>query len=235
MKNSTILLFFVLLLATSCELQEPAEYVPSKIDRWDKTVNALEFIRQSKGIQVYSDENKTWRTIVDSSMFSKFDSLIRITKLDTLFSRPGAYTFLVPSNKAFMKFMSNWANNNGKWMFNSLKDFPDSLKVQIVKSHVLIGKKLVTAEDFPVRYERVNLTNMLGKKICLIRDDQDQLVIPTYRPYPWNPAKIELLWVQSTRTSNIEPTNGAIHVIDQFYMDSYKYMGMGTLDPPASN
>ncbi|NJK94933.1 MAG: hypothetical protein HC905_08495 [Bacteroidales bacterium] len=81
MKKYYIIIITILGLASACELElmKPYEYEYGKPDRWDKTVDALTYIRTAKTKDLYTYKEFKLEKYTDKKIFATFDSLLIMT------------------------------------------------------------------------------------------------------------------------------------------------------------
>lgn len=122
----------LVLLVTSCEIQENFKYEPSDVD----------------GVLGVT----AWEFIQANSEFDQLESAITRTGLQSLY-QDEERTFIVPNNKAFNAYLQSGD-------YSSIEDIPvpilrNMLRYHIVKDRVIFTDPAI-ASDFPIAYEAEN-------------------------------------------------------------------------------
>jgi len=164
----------LLLLVTSCEIQDSFQYEPSGVTG-KLGVTAWEFIQKNPD-------------------FDQLKKAIIRTGLQDLYQNEQR-TFIVPNNTAFSAYLQSSG-------YAAIEDIPipilrNMLRYHVVKDRVIFTDPSIT-RDRPLPYETEN-----GQTMFLSRNNNYVGMINQGTSRQWE-----------IRTSNLEPTNGVIHVVN---------------------
>ncbi|GET25400.1 DNRLRE domain-containing protein [Prolixibacter sp. NT017] len=145
----------------------------------------------------YTDPNlnmTAWEYIQQQDSLSFLKEAITATGLQDMYSGADKKTFIAPRNSAFRDYLTT---NN----YSSISDIPVPILKNILLYHIIPQKILFTDStfytvNFPVAFETEN-----GQQMYLSRNNNYQGVINQGTNQSWTIV-----------TSNLEPTNGAIHI-----------------------
>ncbi|NJO69228.1 MAG: hypothetical protein HC830_08060 [Bacteroidetes bacterium] len=200
---------------------KPYEYEYGKPDRWDKTVDALTYIRTAKTKDLYTYKEFKLEKYTDKKIFATFDSLLIMTGLENLLSDPAYKTYLIPTNRAFYAFYIDKINfKSNKQQYFKLADLPDSTRRNIVLTHIIPGRRIL-ADSLEIVDQNKNFITQKGVKMTLKRDASFRI---TMNYFPVTGSSVG----NRARTSNLEPNNGVIHVVDKFYIAAEKDLHLGS-------
>lgn len=228
MKKILIYIIIVVCISYGCDLMKSEEYNASATDRWDKTVNALTYIRTARALDFlnYPEVNKA--NYFDPNIFATFDSLLIMTGLENMLKAEGSHTFFIPTNRAFYEWYKSSLNyQNGKRVYYKLAQLPDSTKRNIVLTSIVPNVKILNDDLTPID---TNYKTARGCNITL-RRPTDRMAV---RCYPWPVGTTTGITSYEARTRNLEPTNGAIHVMDNIIMPKESTMHLGSAYVPAN-
>lgn len=184
LKINGIILFTCIFFFSGCDLQQNFDYEPASLPDPNLGMSATEFFATFVPKLQTSREN--------GYAFTTLSEALERTGLDETLSG-GMYTIFAPNDLAFRRFFES--NEN----YDSLDDIPTDILKSIIEHHIVEGKFLL--EDFS--NEPRLLTPLSGDDLEVLTNDAPS-VMRFYRIFVNN--------IQ-VRTSNLEPTNGAIHVI----------------------
>lgn len=136
----------------------------------------------------------TWEFIQTNGDFEQLRAAIIRTGLQSLYQEEER-TFIVPNNTAFNAYLQSSG-------YSSIDDIPlpilrNMLRYHVVKDHVIFTDPDIT-RDRPIAYETEN-----GQIMYLSRNNNYVGLINQGTARQWE-----------IRTSNLEPTNGVIHVVN---------------------
>lgn len=135
-----------------------------------------------------------WEFIQQTDSLSLLEEAIKAAGLQNFYSGSTDYTFIMPKNKGFRSYLAT----NG---YSDISDIPeenlkDVLEYHIVEAHVNFSDPELIESNDPVAYETIG-----GEIMYLSRNNIYQGVINQDTQMSWTIV-----------TSNIEVTNGVIHV-----------------------
>lgn len=135
-----------------------------------------------------------WEFIQSNNDFSQLEKAITLTGLQDVYHQQ-VRTFILPNDKAFDSYLSSSS-------YASIEDIPlpilrNMLRYHVVKDRVIFSDPLIT-RDRPLPYETEN-----GQTMFLSRNNNYIGQINQGTSRQWE-----------IRTSNLEPTNGVIHVVN---------------------
>jgi len=164
----------MVLLMTSCEIQEDFDYKPSGVD-------------EKLGVTA-------WEFIQSNSDFEQLRIAIARTGLQNLY-QDEERTFIIPNNTAFNAYLQSGG-------YNSSEDIPLPILRNLLRYHVVKGRVIFTDPDMtsdrPTPYETEN-----GQTMYLSRNNNYIGLINQGTTRQWE-----------IRTSNLEPLNGVMHVVN---------------------
>lgn len=135
-----------------------------------------------------------WEYIQTNNDFEQLRRAITRTGLESLY-QDQERTFMVPNNTAFDRYLQSSG-------YSAVDDIPLPILRNILRYHIVNDRVIFTdpdiARDRPVAYNTEN-----GQTMYLSRNNNYQGLINQGTARQWE-----------IRTSNLEPTNGVIHVID---------------------
>lgn len=166
----------ILVLVSSCEIQEDFKYQPSNVDG-KLDINAWDYIQQS-----------------DSLSF--LQQAITYAEVQSLFNGSEAKTYILPNNAAFRTYLR-------ENQYSTIEDIPlpilrNILRYHTVKDRVIFTDPTLAPSNRPVAYETEN-----GQVMYLSHNSSFIGLINEGTNVQWQ-----------IRTSNLEPTNGVIHVVN---------------------
>lgn len=135
-----------------------------------------------------------WEFIRQTESLSLMEEAITAAGMQDYYSGSAEYTFIVPSDDAFSSYLKT---NN----YTGLSDIPvpilrNILLYHIVKAEVLFSDPALNRSNDPITYETAN-----GQPMYLSRNNNYQGIINQGSNKSW-----------VITTSNLEPTNGVIHI-----------------------
>lgn len=138
-----------------------------------------------------------WEFIQQTDILSTMEEAVGIAGMEDYYSGSTAYTFIIPRNSAFANYLK--ANK-----YTALSDIPvetlrDILKYHLVKERVIFSDPALIMSDNPIAYETVS-----GQKMYLSHNGNYQGLINQGTKKSW-----------TIITSNLEPTNGVIHITSE--------------------
>ncbi len=136
-----------------------------------------------------------WQFIQQQDSLSMLEEAITATGLESLYSGTTEYTFILPRNNAFIGYLTTNS-------YSSISDIPVPVLRNILLYHIAEGKVLFTDEVFYTGEAIVVSQTENGQDMYLSRNDSYIGTINTGTNKSW-----------SIETSNLEPTNGAIHIL----------------------
>ncbi|TJZ62205.1 DNRLRE domain-containing protein [Sphingobacterium olei] len=166
----------ILILFSSCEIQEDFKYQPSNVDG-KLDLNAWDYIQQS-----------------DSLSF--LQQAITYAEVQSLFNGSEAKTYILPNNAAFRTYLR-------ENQYSTVEDIPlpilrNILRYHTVKDRVIFTDPALAPSNRPIAYETEN-----GQVMYLSHNSSFIGLINEGTNVQWQ-----------IRTSNLEPTNGVIHVVN---------------------
>ena len=135
-----------------------------------------------------------WEFIQQQDSLSLMEEAVIAAGLQGLYSGSDLKTFIVPRNSAFRDYLNT--NNLG-----SINDIPVPILKNILLYHVLEGKILFSDEDFYISNSPLPFQTENGQQMYLSRSTNYQGLINQRTNKSW-----------TIITSNLEPSNGAIHI-----------------------
>ncbi len=135
-----------------------------------------------------------WEFIQKKDSLSLMEEAIKATGLKKYYSGSTEYTFIVPSNKAWRAYLEN----NG---YSQITEVPLPILKNVLLYHIVKGKILFTDPDFFVSNSPITRTTENGQKMHLSRNGTYRGVINMNTNNSW-----------TIQISNLEPTNGALHI-----------------------
>lgn len=217
----------VMSVVWGCQLMTPEEFDDSPMSRPDKELTAREIIAgKYPTVAVW---NAGIGNFVDRKIFATFDSLLNMyPQYESLFSSlDPKRTFMIPTNRAFDVFYKGNGQkvgyvSSGKRKYLKLADIPDSTRQNIILNAVL-EKPLHTSDLTDVAQ---NFKTLKGVNITLKTDNYGVLTLAGVHVYN-NDASGKVVNYNAwsiTRTSNLEPKNGVLHVWDVIpFMDERNF------------
>lgn len=139
-------------------------------------------------------EMNAWQFIQQQDSLSLMEEAVSMVGIEELFATSETKTFILPQNVGFRKYLAN----NG---YTSLQDVPldileDDLKYHIVDAEVNFQDPDLMEANNPIGYNTSN-----GEIMYLSHNSNFQGLINEGTQKQW-----------SIITSNLEPTNGVIHI-----------------------
>ncbi|TBW28628.1 DNRLRE domain-containing protein [Gramella sp. KN1008] len=152
-----------------------------------------------------------WDYIQSHDSLVMLEQAVRIADLEDIYAGTSAKTFIAPTNTAFKEYL----NSNS---YTSLEEVPvpilrNALKYHIVKDVVLFTDPDLMESNNPIPYVTEN-----GQTMFLSHNSNFQGVVNEGTSKQWTIV-----------TSNLQPTNGAMHVVSSIV---YFSAPMGDLSPP---
>ncbi|MBY5956763.1 DNRLRE domain-containing protein [Membranicola marinus] len=153
-----------------------------------------------------------WEFIQQRDSFSFMESAIEFTGLKAMYDEGSDRTFILPKNVAFRKYMAE----NG---YPEIEDIPrpilsNILKYHVVKSSVIFTDPELATSNYPISYPTEN-----GQIMFLSHKTNFVGLINEGTSKQW-----EIV------TSNLEPANGVIHVVNSI---TYYSVATGDTDSPS--
>ncbi len=155
-----------------------------------------------------------WEFIQNQDDLSLLEEAITATGLESYYSGSTEYSFILPGNSAFTSYLST----NG---YSSISEVPVPILKNVLLYHIVTGKVLFTDEEFYSSTNPIAFSTLNGQIMYLSRNSNYQGIIN----YGTNKS-----WTIST--SNLEPTNGAIHIL---YNIVYYSAVTGSTDIPDAS
>ena len=154
-----------------------------------------------------------WEYIQSHDSLVMLEKAIRSADLVDFYEESSAKTFIAPTNNAFEEYL----NSNS---YNSLEDVPvpilrNALKYHIVKDVVLFTDPDLMESNNPIPYKTEN-----GQTMFLSHNSNFQGVVNEGTNKQWTIV-----------TSNLEPTNGVIHVVSSIVYFSAPAGNINEPDP----
>lgn len=135
-----------------------------------------------------------WQFIQQTDSLSLLEAAITTAGLQDLYTGTTDKTFITPRNSAFRTYMKT--NKYTSISAIPLATLQNVIKYHVVKARVIFSDPTITLSDNPVAYTTEN-----GQVMYLSRNSSYQGLINQGTKKSW-----------TIITSNIEPTNGVIHV-----------------------
>ena len=135
-----------------------------------------------------------WEYIQQNDSLSMMKDAILATGLQDFYSGTSDSTFIVPRNSAWRAYLKSNS-------YASMADIPDSVLTSVVKYHIVKAKVIfndpaLMQSDNPIAYDTEN-----GQVMYLSHNSNFQGLINEGTKKSW-----------TIITSNLEPTNGVIHI-----------------------
>lgn len=148
----------------------------------------------------YAEDNtrlevSAFEYIRQNDMFSMLAQAIEITGLDAVYKNNG-YTFIIPSDQAFKDYM----NDNG---YSSIADIPLPILKNILKYHIVEGE---------INFNDPELSSSNKPIAYMTENGQDMFLSHTSTYVGLINEGTNRQWQIST--SNLVPTNGVMHVVN---------------------
>jgi uncharacterized surface protein with fasciclin (FAS1) repeats len=135
-----------------------------------------------------------WQFIQDTEIMSLMEEAVIAAGMQDYYSGSTEYTFILPRNSAFESFLST----NG---YASISDIPVPILKNILLYQIIEGNILFSDPEFYLSNNPISYATENGQQIYLSRSSNYQGIINQGTNKSW-----------TIITSNLEPTNGAIHV-----------------------
>nr|WP_321356361.1 DNRLRE domain-containing protein [uncultured Draconibacterium sp.] len=136
-----------------------------------------------------------WEFIQSRDEHSLLEDAITAAGFESYYSGSTESSFILPTDDAFNSYLSD----NG---YSSISEVPLPILKNVLLYHIVTEKALFTDEDFSVSNNPVAFSTQNGQIMYLSRDNNYRGVINYDTNKSW-----------TIKTSNLEPTNGAIHIV----------------------
>ncbi|MDO9553280.1 DNRLRE domain-containing protein [Rhodonellum sp.] len=151
--------------------------------------------------------------IQTNDSFSMLKNAIELTGLEGVYGGESIRTFIAPTNAAFTTYLQSNA-------YSSLSEVPVPILRNVLRYHIVKAKVLFTdpelfESNFPISYETES-----GQSIFLSHNTNFIGLINQNTSRQWEIS-----------TSNLEPTNGVIHVVNSIVFFSAPSVNFDALDP----
>ncbi|WP_057940286.1 CBM96 family carbohydrate-binding protein [Algoriphagus resistens] len=145
--------------------------------------------------------------------FSMLSTAIELAGLDELYERSDISTYIAPTNAAFEAYLESNS-------YASLEDIPVPILRNVLKYHIVTDKVLFTdpelfESNFPIAYDTES-----GQTLFLSHNPSFVGLVNQGTSKQWEIS-----------TSNLEPTNGVIHIVNSIVYFSAASVNLDELDP----
>ncbi len=135
-----------------------------------------------------------WQFIQADDSLSLMEQAIVATGLESIYSGSSPRTFIVPTNKGFRTYM----NTNG---YTAISEIPGDILSEVLKYHIVNARVIFTDPELLPSNDPIEYPTESGSIMYLSHNTNYQGLINQGTKKSWTIA-----------TSNIEPTNGVIHI-----------------------
>ncbi len=154
-----------------------------------------------------------WEYIQSHDSLNLLEEAIRITDLQSFYNQEMDRTFIAPTNMAFKTYLDDNS-------YETLDQIPKPILRNILRYHIVnavvnFNNPELMASNLPIPYQTVN-----GQVIYLSHDSNFAGLINQGTNRQW-----------TITTSNIEPTNGVIHVVNSIVYFSARTGDLNAIDP----